>query len=199
MAVPTFEAPDEPGHYAYVDWLVSGQGIPLQGTELLPLQPEFSQPPLYYLVEAPFARLAGRQPANLPVWEGQHNPFQNATDYGNVNLFYHSPVEGFPWSGGALGLHLMRLGNVLFVALMVLATYGAAGELGMPAALAWCTAGIVGLVPQVLFLGGSLNADNGVGSLSAAGLYLLLRWLRRGPSWWTAGWLGVALGGAALS
>jgi 4-amino-4-deoxy-L-arabinose transferase-like glycosyltransferase len=198
VAVPAFEAPDEPGHYAYVEWLLDGRGIPLQGEEPPPLQPEFSQPPLYYLFEAPFAWLAGRQPANLPDWETRHNPFQNATDAGNVNLYFHSPGEVFPWSGALLGLHLMRLANVAFVALMILATYGCGLELGLPRTLAWCAAALVGLTPQMSFMGGALNADNAIGSISAVSLFLLLRWLNR-PSLITAGLLGAALGGAALS
>jgi len=197
--VPAFEAPDEPGHYAYVTWLLAGNGIPLQGQEPPPLQPEFSQPPLYYLVEAPFAWLAGTQPANLPEWELQHNPFQDKTDYGNVNLYFHLPREGFPWTGAVLGLHLMRLANLVFVALMVLATYGCAIELRWPRPLASIAAALVGLIPQLLFVGGVLNADNAIGSLSALALYLLLRWLNRGPSLRLATLLGLALGLAALS
>jgi hypothetical protein len=182
-----------------VDWLISGRGIPLQGAEPPPLQPEFSQPPLYYLAAAPLALLAGPLPANLPDWESQRNPFQDATDYGNVNLYLHLPREAFPWSGALLGLHLMRLVNVLFVTLMVLATYGCGIELRLPRALAWCAAALAGLVPQLLFLGGALNADNAVGSLSAASLYLLLRWLNRGPNPKLAVLLGLAIGAAALS
>ena len=199
VVVPAFEAPDEPGHYAYVQWLLAGNGIPLQGQEPPPLQPEFSQPPLYYLVEAPFAWLAGGQPANLPDWEPQHNPFQDATDYGNVNLYFHLPREGFPWSGEVLGLHLMRLANLAFVALMVLATYGCGLELGWRRPLALLGAALVGLIPQLLLMGGVLNADNAIGSLSALALYLLLRWLNRGPSAGLAAGLGVTLGAAALS
>jgi dolichyl-phosphate-mannose-protein mannosyltransferase len=199
VVTPAFEAPDEPGHYAYVQWLLAGNGIPLQGQEPPPLQPEFSQPPLYYLVEAPFAWLAGGQPANLPDWEPQHNPFQNATDYGNVNLYFHLPREGFPWSGEVLGLHLMRLANLAFVALMVLATYGCALELGWRRPPALLAAALVGLIPQLLFMGGALNADNAIGSMSALALYLLLRWLNRGPSARLAALLGLALGAAALS
>jgi hypothetical protein len=199
VVVPPFEAPDEPGHYAYVQWLLAGRGVPLQGAEPPPLQPEFSQPPLYYLAVAPLAAIAGGQPANLPDWEAQHNPFQDATEFGNVNLFLHLPSEGFPWTGQVLGLHLMRLANALFVALMVLATYGCALELGLAKALAWCCAAAAGLVPQLLFLGGALNADNAIGSTSAAALYLLLRWLKRGPDVRLALLLGLALGAAALS
>ncbi|HEX6513896.1 MAG TPA: hypothetical protein VF157_16450, partial [Chloroflexota bacterium] len=197
--MPAFEAPDEPGHYAYVQWLLEGHGVPLQGQEPPPLQPEFSQPPLYYLVETPLAWLAGTAPANLPDWERQHNPFQNATESGNVNLFFHTSAETFPWRGALLGLHLMRLANVLFVALMVLATYGCGLELGWTPGLAWCAAAMVGFLPQLLFIGGVLNADNAIGSLSAASLFLLLRWWNRGPSPALAALLGLALGLAALS
>jgi 4-amino-4-deoxy-L-arabinose transferase-like glycosyltransferase len=197
--VPTFEAPDEPGHYAYVQWLLEGRGVPLQGDEPPPLQPEFSQPPLYYLIEAPVAWLAGTSPDNLPEWEAQHNPFQDQTDFGNVNLYFHLPREGFPWSGAVLGLHLMRLANLGFVALLVVSAYGCAAELGWSEPLRLLTAGLVGLTPQVVFLGGALNADNAIGSFATLGLWLVLRWLRRGPSAGLAVVMGLALGAASLS
>src|SRR5581483_11974712 len=114
-------------------------------------QPEFSQPPLYYLIQAPVAWLAGQTPANLPDWEAHHNPWQNSTAYGNVNLYYHQPSEAFPWSGAVLGLHLMRLVNLLFLALGVGCTFGCAIELGLSKGAAWLAAAGLGLIPQVLF------------------------------------------------
>src|SRR5207237_1402504 len=97
-----------------------------------------------------------------------------------------SQAEAFPWSGAVLGLHLMRLTNVLFLAILILVTYGCALELGQTRLVAWLAAATAGLIPQVLFMGGVLNADNAIAALSALSLYLLLRWLNRGPDTGTA-------------
>src|SRR5581483_9078752 len=196
VAAPAFEAPDEPGHYNYVDRLVSGQGLPLQGVN--GQDPEFGQPPFYYAFESLIARLAPSQPDNVPVWD-HHNPFQDRTDYGNVNLYYHRAEEAFPWTGTMLRLHAMRLANLVFLLLAVLATYGSARELRLPPALSWCAAAILGLIPQVLFISGVLNADNAIAGLSAAALYLLLRWLNHGTPWTETVLLGLVLGNAALA
>jgi len=48
-------------------------------------------------------------------------------------------------------------GGVAFVALMVLATYGCATELRWPHPLAFMVAAVVGLIPQLLFMGGVIG------------------------------------------
>src|SRR5438105_4287262 len=108
--VPLFEAPDEPGHFRYVQALASGRGLPVQGAGG-DLEPEFSQPPLYYGLQASLAKLVAGEGAPVPGWD-HHNPYQNATAEGNVNLYSHPPSEEFPWSGQVLQLHAMRLLNL---------------------------------------------------------------------------------------
>jgi len=54
MSTPLFEAPDEQWHFAFVQYVATGRGLPVQTLD----QPthlarqEGSQPPLYYLLAA---------------------------------------------------------------------------------------------------------------------------------------------------
>ena len=120
VVVPAFEAPDEPGHFRYVHILASGAGLPVQG-QAGDYDPEFSQPPLYYGLQALVAKLISGEGAPVPDF-AHNNPYQNATASGNVNLYSHPAGEGFPWSGQVLQLHAMRLVNLLFAAVALAAT-----------------------------------------------------------------------------
>ena len=59
--IPPFEGPDGPQHFAYVEWLALGKGLPPQGQAAweTPLRQEASQAPLYYLLASIPARLVG--------------------------------------------------------------------------------------------------------------------------------------------
>jgi 4-amino-4-deoxy-L-arabinose transferase-like glycosyltransferase len=194
--VPAFEAPDEPGHFHYVERLAAGRGLPVQGANG-DYDPELSQPPLYYALQALVARWVSPAGAHLPTRDDQ-NVFQNTTASGNVNLYRHPSAEGFPWSGELLQLHLMRLLNLPLAAITLLAAYGLAIELGFTPWLALTAAAALAGLPQFDFISGALNADNLIAATASLSLYLLVRWLER-PSVWLALALGGACGAAMLS
>ncbi|MBV8087814.1 MAG: phospholipid carrier-dependent glycosyltransferase, partial [Chloroflexi bacterium] len=195
--VPLFEAPDEPGHYGYVERLANGQGLPVQGQNG-DYDPELSQPPLYYGIEALVAKVTPADAPGVPPFS-RLNDFQNRTVEGNVNLYAHAPDEGWPWRGEVLRLHLMRLLNLVFAAMTLAATYGIAREMGLSRGLAVTSAATLGLVPQFLFISGALNADNAVAASASLALWLLLRWLNHPARAGTAVWLGLASGAAMLA
>ena len=197
IVTPVFEAPDEPGHFRYVERLAAGEGLPVQGAGG-DFDPEFSQPPLYYFCQAALARLTPAAGARVPDF-GQHNPYQNATAAGNVNLFSHPASEGFPWTGQILQVHVMRLANLLFAAVTLLATYGIGIETGLGPLLALAAAASLGLLPQFDFIASALNADNAITAASAAALFLLLRGLGRPPSVRVGVLLGLVSAAAMLS
>src|SRR5262245_55058539 len=58
FAVPIFEAPDEPAHWQYAQYLHTQKKLPVYTAWVV----EANQPPLYYLLIAPFAA-----PSTLPV------------------------------------------------------------------------------------------------------------------------------------
>ena len=195
--VPAFEAPDEPGHFGYVQLLAGGHGLPVQG-EGGNYDPEFSQPPLYYAFQAGLARLIPSSGARVPDITRQ-NVYQNTTAEGNVNLYSHPAAEDFPWTGQILQLHAMRLANMLFAAVTLLATFGIAREVGLSYGLALGAAATLALLPQFDFISGALNADSAITAGSAATLYLLLRWLNRPASAAGALLLVAATAAAMLS
>ncbi|MCB0081097.1 MAG: hypothetical protein KDE47_09215, partial [Caldilineaceae bacterium] len=83
LAVPPFETPDEPFHYAFARHLAQGNGLPVQRPdEESPWAQEGSQAPLYYMLtglltstinQNDYAALATRNPrANIgdPLYPG---------------------------------------------------------------------------------------------------------------------------------
>ncbi len=197
VVVPAFEAPDEPGHFRYVHILASGAGLPVQG-QAGDYDPEFSQPPLYYGLQALVAKLISGEGAPVPDF-AHNNPYQNATASGNVNLYSHPAGEGFPWSGQVLQLHAMRLVNLLFAAVALAATYGIGRELRLSPGLALAASATLGLLPQFDFIAGALNADNAITAASALALYLFLHGLGRPPGTRAGVLLGLAAAAAMLS
>ncbi len=51
-AVPVFEAPDEPAHWQVARYVFDHQKLPLYDATMV----EANQPPMYYMLIAPFAR-----------------------------------------------------------------------------------------------------------------------------------------------
>lgn len=195
--VPAFEAPDEPGHFGYAQKLAAGRGLPVQGDHG-DFDPELSQPPLYYTLQAIVLELVPGDAPKVPDL-AHMNVYQNTTLHGNVNLYSHPAAEGFPWAGQILQLHAMRLLNLLFATVTILATYGIGREVGLSPGVAVAAAATLGLLPQFAFIGGALNADNAITATSALALLLLLRWLNRPLGMQGALLLGLIVSAAMLS
>jgi hypothetical protein len=108
-ATPTFEAPDEGTHYAVIDWLASGHGLPVQvqfGPRTLWAQ-EGSQPPLYYWLAS---RLVAWVPDRNLDEAYVLNPLSRIGVPGtthNANLYRH-PLERPPLRGVELAVRLVR-------------------------------------------------------------------------------------------
>ena len=198
LAAPILEAPDEPGHYFYVRYLLVHRQLPVQGAEFY--APRAHHPPGYYLLGALLtAGVADDTPPqglDLPL--NPHFAFRQGdrTSFDNRAAFlHHGPEERFPYQGRARAVHLLRLLSLAFAAVGVLGTYGAARHL-RPAqpGFAPLAAGLVAFNPIVLFTSGLVYNDTA--ALGAAGLvaYTLTRTARRGFSVqrWLA--IGVVLG-----
>jgi len=169
IIVPLGEAPDEVSHYAYVRVLAREHVLPAPKGMAFG---ETFQPPLYYLTAAL---------TNFWVSEGSFIPQANA-DFdvedpsGPPNLLLHPRQEDFPYHGGALAWHLIRLYSVLLGAGTVFATYRLT-RLLFPTQqpLAWASASFVAFLPEFLFLSGAVNNDNLSTMLSAFILLQLCR------------------------
>jgi hypothetical protein len=111
------------------------------------------------------------------------------------NFFVHTTLESFPWRGGALALHLVRL---LAVALGAV-TVWAAWRLGLEVfpdrpAIGLVAAAFLAGLPGFLFISGSANNDNAAGAAGALLVLLCAATLSRGLRWGRTALLGLVLG-----
>ena len=201
---PLFEAPDEQWHFAFVQYVATGRGLPVQTEQPTHLaRQEASQPPLYYLLAAGVTFWIDTSDYPSIVWENPHYGYNvPGIVNDNKNLFIHTSLENFPYRGAVLAIHLARLLSVLMGALAVLFTYLLALEI-FPAqkSLAASAGVVIAFVPQFLFVSSAVSNDSTIVALAALSLWLMARLLndRRPLHVRDAITLGVACGLAALA
>jgi 4-amino-4-deoxy-L-arabinose transferase-like glycosyltransferase len=179
---PLFEAPDEQWHFAFVQHLATGRGLPVQVEPLTHLaRQEGSQPPLYYLLAAGATFWIDTPDYPGIVWENPHYGYNvPGIVNDNKNLFIHTSLENFPYRGTVLAIHLVRWLSVLMGALAVLLTYLLALEI-FPAQkfLAASAGAVVAFVPQFIFVSSAVSNDSTIVALSALTLWLMTRLLTK--------------------
>ena len=202
-ATPLFEAPDEGAHYAVVDWIARGNGLPVQNPEQ-PQQTWFqegSQPPLYYLMSAALVSWIDRSDFSSVFVQNPQARIGLPGATHNINRYRH-PLEPAPLAGTNLAVSLLRL----FSLLLGCGAVYLSGRLSLrvlpgrpwPALL---TAAIVGFNPMMLFLNPTVTNDNLLILLSTASLLLILDFMQPAVSHYAlrAAGLGLLLGAAALT
>lgn len=205
LATPLFEASDELWHYPFVQYLATGNGLPVQfkdqNDDNAPWRQEGSQPPLYYalaaLVSAPF---------DSSNWRGVRrlNPHSDGgvpTRDGNANAILHTPAEKFPWTGAALAARVARFVSIILSTLTVLFAYLVGRELfPNDVELRLGTLIFTACVPMFAFISGSINNDNAAVLFCTLGMWWALRLVRLNSlSWRAASVAGLATGLGALS
>lgn len=206
LTTPIFEAPDELWHYLVVVDLAHGHFSNPSGQA----RQEATQPPLYYALGAVLERIAPAPPPDRVLHLNPYFDYHlgNGT---NLNFVYHGEDwEQFPFAGLARTVHLIRFLSVFFGALTVLGVFRL-GRLVAPERpfVAPLAAGFCALLPQFLFLSGTINNDLAVTAACTWTMVFLVQWLRetRGapPSdsarhgRRTLGFLAFSLGVALLS
>lgn len=180
VVVPVFESPDEHTHYFVAQHIAHTGRLPVQTTareERGPWEQEGSQPPLYYLLVAPLVALSGADIDEEDLRYNHQNTMGEPWHSVNENRFVHDPgVEGWPWQGYALAVHLARFVSTALAALAVAALWALARTV-VPERpwIAWAAAALFALNPQHLHLAGSLTNDNAMNALAAVTLWLLVR------------------------
>lgn len=202
IATPIFEAPDEDRHFAYVQHLVKGEGLPVLDVERRHHQvdQEVAQPPLYYMVAAlatlwiPVERSTGlsRNPhAQIGI------PLHQAP---NRNMYLHSADESLPYEGTPLAVHTARWLSIVLGAGVVVASYLVALKIRPDDRyLATVAAAVTGFNPQFLFVSASVSNDSLISLLGSVGLVMILFALGRYPGDRFLAALGVVIGLAVLS
>ena len=178
VVVPLFEAPDELWHFSFVRVLVTQRSLPVQPTEGKDMWlRQAGQPPLYYLLAAPF--LAPLDTSDFPGFV-RFNVAHPAVTAGSQskapNVFIHTPHEAFPYRGAVLAVHIARLLSVLWGAGTIVGAYLVAREI-VPArpGLALATASITAFNPHFVYISSVVNNDAAAICLCTFALWLAVR------------------------
>lgn len=181
---PPYEGPDEPQHFAYIQWLVEEGTLPPQGEAAweTPVEQEAGQPPFYYVVASLPARLVGFEPP-APYRPNPYfiGPFPR-DNIDNDHRAIHYPGDARPPAGGWLSLYLARAVTLGFGLLLIAAIYLLGREVWPGSGVAPAAATLAAFTPQVLFLSTVISNDVPAAALSTLALWQLAVMLRRGPS-----------------
>jgi len=181
VVTPIFEASDELWHYPLVQWLSTGNPLPVQDPDNVgPWKQQASQPPLYYYLMGWATFWIDTSDLVEVRRENQHVDNGVITTDGNRNLVAHNPArEAFPWGGTVLALHIVRFFSVLMGAATVWLTYRIALELFPDREwLALSAAAINAFTPMFIFISGAVNNDNLTMTLCSLALLLMVKRLR---------------------
>ena len=213
-SAPFLEVSDEVRHYAMVEHLAQGNGLPIQDEALnqrildeerqarRPLTyyaQEGSQPPLYYALMALVALLFDRSDHAERVWPNPHAKLGRADATNNWNQLIHAPAEeAFPWRGTVLVVMLIRFIGVALGAATVAGCYALGRALGGPA-IGALAAALVAFNPMFVHIMASVNNDTLTTTLSTLALWLGARLIQDQADLRRGLLLGATLGGAALT
>jgi len=224
FVVPVFNAPDEPFHFEYIHFLARNGRLPDQTSEDHAISTEGFNPPMYYLLNAPFLHLLSRDnAADIRIHSHQdivnffQNPYRGFRDDifpplnphyikwrrgSERNMFLTTPEDRFPFSGSIRVIHLLRIISVLLGAMTILFIYKTA-HLLLPESqwFAALTAALCAFNPQFNFLSGSLTNDNLVILFSTVSIFLLTRLIlaEQGIQRGTVALLGTSIGMGLIS
>lgn len=173
--IPPFETPDEIWHFAFIQHLASGHGLPVSepNTQALWRQ-QGVQPPAYYLAAGGLT--AWIDQSDFPAIYQRANPHAAIGQPDapiNRNYLIHHASEGWPWRGSILALHLARFFSILLGALTVWAVYRTVALLlGRRAGL--LGAALIAYIPQFIFISAAASNDNAINATAALALWLLV-------------------------
>lgn len=211
LVTPLMEASDELWHYPMVKYLADHRSLPVQvaGVETAWRQ-EGSQPPLYYALGALLTSWIDTSDLEEVRRLNPHADNGKITEDGNTNLIVHTPAqEKRGWRGTTLAIHLVRLFSVLMGTGTVYLGYRLLLEIWPERwGLALSAAALTAFNPMFLFISGAVNNDNLAMLLSALGIWMLVRLVKRHAvqvapplrTWWRdVTLLGIVLGLAVLT
>jgi len=153
VVTPMWEAPDEIGHFWFIQHLLTTRRLPEQQPGVMV---QAHQPPLYYILASILA-----SPAELdePTGVFRQNPNFKWVG-GDINIGLHHTEETFPFRGQALAFHLSRSASVLMGMVTVALTIAIGWRIFQEKPWIGLLAGsLVAFNPQFLFISSSVNND----------------------------------------
>ncbi len=199
-STPPFEAPDEGSHFLYIHNLLESGALPVledRDTVFASQSTQRHHPPLYYLAGAVLVSWTQRGDVSAYL---ERNPLASigfvAENNQNVYLHQWPPPEGD--TGIAIGL--LRLFSIALAAGTVWFVYRAGTLAADDRYIGLLAAGLTVSLPSFIHISASINNDNLVTFLFAAGVYSCLRiWQRQEITHMDMLVLSLILAGVALA
>ena len=175
LVTPPFETPDEIWHYAFIQHLASGRGLPVAQPNTQELwRQQGSQAPAYYLAAAGLT--AWLDQSDFRAIYGRANPHAaigRPDAIANRNYLIHHQDEGWPWRGAILALHIARFFSILLAAATLWATYRTLALLVQPD-LALAATALIGFIPHFIFISAAASNDNAINALASLTLWQIV-------------------------
>lgn len=176
ILVPPFETPDEIWHFAFIQHVATGQGLPVSTPNTTALwRQQGVQAPGYYLAAALLT--APIDQSDFPAIYDRANPHgaigQPDTPANRNYLIHYPDQESWPWRDTILALHIARFFSIALGALTIYAVYRTLALLaGTPAAL--LGAAFIAAIPQFAFISAAASNDNAINAAAALTLWQLV-------------------------
>jgi hypothetical protein len=178
IVTPIFEGPDEIWHYAFVDHLANGGGLPVfDAAQPATFLRNGAHPPLYYwpiaALVAPIDR--GDFPAKYRF--NTANPLITPGGQSDrPNLLIHTAREDWPYHNTALAVHIARLVSIVLDAIAIVGVWLVARQL-LPGddRLALIATTLAAFVPQFVYGAAMINNDALAAAAATWTVYALLR------------------------
>ncbi|HSR69870.1 MAG TPA: glycosyltransferase family 39 protein [Acidobacteriota bacterium] len=190
VAFPLGEGPDEPAHFAYVQYVARQGTLPVLKPDYLDNESvEAYQAPLYYLTGALLT---------FP-WMGTDPAIEHDPPTGEKRpLFRHAPEAAFPWTGGTLAWHLLRFFSLALGALTLLAAHRILVRFFGSQWLATAGTAHLALNPQFIYIH-SLVSNDSLAILAGTLLVLFIVRSAQDPAGFSPFLAGLVLALALLS
>ncbi len=157
---PLGEAPDEPAHFRYAQFIAGHGRPPATLAERAAAGYRAAWPPLYHLLAAAPVVAVGSAPPTRLKAVGDSPRRLLPTNGQTIAAFIHTDDEAWPWRGVTLAWHLARLVSVALSTLAVGVTYFIAFKVTRQRGLAAAAAAIHAALPQFLFIGSAVSDDS---------------------------------------
>ncbi len=182
VAIPLFEAPDELWHFSFVRILAEKRALPVQPSEGKDMWlREAGQPPLYYILAAPFVMpLDTDDFPDFVRFNVAHPAITAHSDSDAPNVFIHTPHEAFPYKDSVLAVHIVRLVSLAWGLLTILGVYLVACEIVPDQPLLQLTAvAVAAFNPHFIYISSVVNNDAAAACLCTLTLWLTVRLVNR--------------------
>jgi 4-amino-4-deoxy-L-arabinose transferase-like glycosyltransferase len=194
FVVPPFEAPDEPGHLAYINYFASRHALTDQNVKALAVFGEGNQPPLYYAAASLVSRLARHDGIVKFVLRDNKKHSQAGGGDSFVPRYYHPGEQTFAAPSGRAAFYLLRLFSVWLALLNLYFIYKIAGLFFNDETFRFLAAALAAALPQFVYLSGMINNDNLSNLLAAICLFYVFKLFNGPTERKNYLWLGLCLG-----